>query len=61
MYVGDGVNEEIKITTFKKSEESVIEEHGVVVEKKDPIKGNDEEERKTITKEDGTTIVAESS
>ena len=59
--VGDSVNDQIKLTTFKKIEESVIEEHGVVIEKKEPIKGNDKEERKSITAEDGAITVAESS
>ena len=59
MYVADSVNDQIKLT-FKKIEESLIEEHGILVEKIELIKCNDEEEKKSIT-EDGDTIVAESS
>ena len=60
MYVGGGVNDQIQLTTFKKLEESIVEEHGVV---KEPNKGNDDddEEKKSITEEDGVAIVAESS
>ena len=41
--------------------ESIIEEHGVEVENKEPLKDNEEEEKKLITEEDFATIVAESS
>ena len=41
--------------------ESIIEEHGVGVENKEPLIDNEEEEKKLITEEDGATIVAESS
>ena len=44
MYVGDSVNDQI--ITFKKLEEPIVEEHDIV---KEPIKGNDEEERKSIS------------
>ena len=59
MYVGDSVNDQIQLTTFKKLEESIVEEHGVV---KEPNKGkDDDEEKKSITEEDGAAIAAESS
>ena len=60
MYVGDSVNDQIQLTTLKKLEESIVEEHGVV---KEPIKGNDDDddENKSITEEDGAAIEAESS
>ena len=60
MFVGDCVNDQIQLTTLKKLEESIVEEHGVV---KEPNKGNDDEdeEKKLITEEDGAANVAESS
>ena len=61
MYIGNSINDQIKLTTFKKIEESLIEKHGILVEKVELIKCDDEEERKSITEEDGDTIVTESS
>ena len=61
MYVGDRVNDQIKLTTFKKLEESVIDGDSVVVVNKESVKDDNEEERKAITEEDGAVIVAESS
>ena len=59
MFVGDSVNDQIQLTTFKKLDESIVEEHGVV---KESIKSNnDDEEKKSITEEDGAANVAESS
>ena len=49
------------LTTFKKIEENITEEHGVGVENKELIKVNDEEEKKSITEADGVNVVAESS
>ena len=59
MYIGDSVNDQIQLTKFKKLEESIVEEHGVVKETNKDNKDN--EEKKSITEEDGAAIVAESS
>ena len=43
------------MTTFRKVEESIIEEHDIGVEEKQPVKDNreaDEEDKKSITEED---------
>ena len=44
----------IKLTTFRKLEESIIEKQDVGLEKKEPIKDNREvdEDKKSITEED---------
>ena len=54
MFVGDSVND---LIAFKKSEDPIVKEYGVV---KEPIKRNDEEERKSII-ENGAAVLAESS
>ena len=51
------MGDQIKLTTFKKTEEAIIDEHDAGVVNKEPIK----EERKSITEEDGAAIVAERS
>ena len=48
---------QIKLTTFRKVEESIIEEHDIGIEEKQPIKDNynieeEEEENKSITEGD---------
>ena len=48
-------------STFKKLEESIIDGDGVVVADKESVKGNDKEDKKSFTEEDGAVIVAESS
>ena len=48
------------MTTLKKFEESIIPEHDVGVEKKESITDNHEEEKKSITEEDGVAIVVDS-
>ena len=58
MYVDDSVFEDekqIKMTTFRKLEEAIVEEHDMGVEEKQPVKDNrdvDEEDKKSITEED---------
>ena len=42
-------------------EESIIPEHDIGVKNKDSITDNHEEEKKSITEEDGAAIVANSS
>ena len=59
-YVGGSINDQVMLTTFKKIEETIIEEHGVGVENKESTKVNDKEEKKSITEEDGVNVVAES-
>ena len=48
---------QIKLTTFRKVEESIIEEHDIGIEEKQPIKDNynieeEKEEKKSITEGD---------
>ena len=55
LFSEDSIDDQIKLTTFKKVEEAIIEEHGAgVVHKK-----STEEDRESITEEDGAAIAAE--
>ena len=55
LFSEDSIDDQIKLTTFKKVEEAIIEESSAgVVHKK-----STEEDRKSITEEDGAAIVAE--
>ena len=51
--IDDSVDDQVKITTFKKLEGSIIEEYHVEVEDKD------DEEKRSITEEDSAAIAAE--
>ena len=51
--IEDSEGGHLKSTTFKKLEGSIIEEHDVGMVSRDPT----EEERKSITEEDGEAIV----